>query len=161
MGGVAVRTVPAALRAAMLASQTSEVLLTFLTITHTDLVSPIRVVNNNEDVVRDTYTFTRFPFRIVLPVDKNGEIGAATLTISAVDRAITTAIRSINTPAEVTIAVALASDPSNAELEMGTFEWRGIAYDADSVTGELVYADKFDTELSALTFNSIDFPGAM
>jgi len=61
------RTLSNAALASMNAQATGEVWLVLLTLSHPTLATPIRLVNNNEDVVSRGSTFLAFPFEVELP----------------------------------------------------------------------------------------------
>ena len=148
------------LKAAAFASQAgSAVLLTFLTITHPDLATPIRVVNDKVPQVRGGNTYNPFAFSVDLPPEKDDQIGNAKLTIDAVDLSIIAAIRSITSPPSVAIALALASQPDTTEVDYGTYIWRNISYNSTTVSGDLVYDDILDINIPGLTFTPANVPG--
>jgi hypothetical protein len=152
------RTVSSAMRAAYLAAQTNEVVLTFLTVTYGG--SSHYFVNNMASVVKDGQTYSPFAFAVTLPPDKDGNIGDATLTIDAVDRSIITAIRNATNRIIVNIVVALASDPDTDEVDLGTFEWKDISYNKVQVSGTLAYADVLDVLIPNLTITPTLVPGS-
>jgi hypothetical protein len=145
--------------AAAYASQTPKVVLEFLTITHPSLATPIYVVNNSVAITRGGNVFAPFAFKVDLPVEKDGEIGNAKLTIDAVDLSIITSIRSITTPATVAIVIALSDTPDTTEVDLGSFTWKNIIYNSLQVTGDLTYDEVLDILIPALTFTPQYVPG--
>lgn len=154
------RTIPAAIRAAALASRTNEVTLAFLDIEHDDLLAAIRVVNNPVAVTRGGNAYAPVDFKIVLPVDKDGEIGNASLIVDAVDRSIIIALRSVVTPVSVTVAIALASAPDTTEVEYGTFLWRPITWNKLVASGDLTYDDRLSVLVPADCVTPDNVPGS-
>lgn len=140
------------------AQTTDEVWLVLLTISHSTLATPIRVVNNNEDVVSRGNTYQWFPFDIELPGEDVDSPSRARLRIDNVDRTIVNTIRSITTPPTVTLEVILASAPDVVEVSFTGLSLREVDYDAQSVSGELVFESIF-TEPVTLTMTPARFPG--
>ena len=153
------RTLHPAITAASLATSSPKVVLSFLTINHASLASPIYVVNNNVAITRGGISYTPFAFRVDLPVDRDGEIGDARLVIDGVNQAIVIAIRSITTAATVNMVIALADDPDTTEEDLGTFQWKNISYDARSVSGSLTYEDRLDVIVPCDHFTPVSVPG--
>ena len=146
-------------REAIYSQETGEVFLELLEISHTDLSSPIRVVNNNEPIVHGGNTFHAFPFRVSPPGEKQSEITKAKLTIDAVDRTVIEAIRSINTAATVTYKVILAATPDTVEAGPFVFTLKNTNYSAYSVSGDLVYEDRLFMNVPSMKFSPRLFPG--
>lgn len=127
------RDVSATARAALYAPQTSEVLLTLLTIDHDDMPSPVRFVDNLEDVTSRGDTYTAFPFRAVLPADVEGELPQVEVVVDNVTRELVAEIRSIATPASVTLEIILASDPDTVEAGPWHLEVVAATYTATEI----------------------------
>lgn len=70
-------------------STSGEAPVYLLEITHAQLITPIRVVNDTQDLVSDGDTYTAYPFRISLPTDLAGELPRATLTLDNTGRELT------------------------------------------------------------------------
>jgi len=153
------RTVPAAIQAAALASRTNEITLSFLDITHADLASTLRLVNNTEAITKGGETYSPVAFQIILPTEKEGEDGTAQLSVCAVDQTIIMAIRSINSAVKIGLTVALASDPDTTEVEYGDFLWRPVSWKKLTVSGELAYEDVLDIMFPGDIFSPVNVPG--
>lgn len=151
------RTLSQAALASIHAQETDEVWLVLLTISGTGMTT-IRVVNNTEDVYSRGDTFLAFPFEIQLPGEDADMPPAARLRIDNVDKRIVEAVRSINTPPNVTIEVVLASQPNTVEIAFTNMTMRSVEYDADSVRGDLVFETIFSEPVTySVTPNR--FPG--
>jgi len=149
-----------ALQAAILASQ-SPVVLEFLTIEHPELATPLYRVNNPTSIVKGGITYLPWGFKVDRPVDKDGELGDAALTIDVVDLSLIIAIRSVDTPVLVTIDIALADDPdATPELSLGKFEWRPITYTDLIMSGTLAYKDRLNVSVPALEITPVNVPGS-
>lgn len=140
------------------AENTDKVWLTLVTIDHDDLATPIRVVDNTEDVVSRGETFVAFAFEVALPGESETEIGEARLRVDNVDRQIVNAIRSIAGPPDVTIEVILADDPDTVEIALPPMKMRGVTYDKNTVEGSLRFED-ITSEPIAETITPERFPG--
>lgn len=117
--------------------ESEEVALILATITHEELPEPIRIVMNGLEVVSRGQTFRFFPFRIVLPTEREDQPPHAKLEIDGVDRAIVAALRQIQTPPGVKVEIVLDSSPDIVEYETPVMKWKGIGYTVDRVEGIL------------------------
>lgn len=131
------RTLSSTALASAHAQETGEVWLVLLTITHSTLPTPIRVVNNTEDITSRGLLFQGFPFRIVLPGESSDGPVHASLEFDNVERTAIAAIRTTNSPPSVTIEVILASAPDTVELSFAGLQLREANYDALTISGEL------------------------
>lgn len=152
------RTLSNAALASINAQSTSEVWLVLLTLSHATLPTPIRLVNNNEDVVSRGNTFIAFPFEIELPGEDPDQPPKAMLRIDNVDRRIVQTIRSITAPPTITLEVILASAPNTVEVSFTNMTLRNAQYDVSTVSGELTF-DSIYTEPVTLTMTPNRFPG--
>jgi hypothetical protein len=156
-----VRTLSSNALGALANDYTDEVFVILLKLEHDDLAEPIRVANNNENVVRTettSVTYVGVPFEIELPPEDAEEPGAATISIPNVDRTVTTAVRAISTPVTATIMVVLASSPNTVEVQYTGLTLREVMYDAEAITGIL----RFETlviEPITFTITPARFPG--
>jgi hypothetical protein len=157
--------IPSALQQAALASQTPEVVLLFVTTTHADLDAPVYLVNNTQDMVRGGQTYTAIAQDITLPSDTDSGDAAARLVLDALHSstfAPIEMIRSISseTPAEVGIVLALASDPDTTEYDLGTFEFKSTEWDSLELSGDLTYEDNLDVLIPGDCMTPDNTPGA-
>jgi hypothetical protein len=111
-------------RASLYAAQTDEVWLQLLTIEHADLPTPIRLVNNTEDIVSDGETFTAWSFPPILPAQNEGELPTLELMLDNVTREFTATFRSLSTPFTITQEIVRAADPDTIEAGPFVFESR-------------------------------------
>lgn len=128
--------------AAMFDEETGDGLLALLTIEHAALATPIRVVNNWEDITSNGESYTAFPFDIVLPGSEAASATTAQLEIDNVSTEIIAAVRSASgDPPTVTILVVKLSDPDTVEITYPALQMRNVRADAGKVTAELYAAD--------------------
>lgn len=136
-----------------------------LEIAHSDLAATIRVVDNNEDAVLDGVTYTAFPFDLTLPSSLDDAPPRARLRVDNVSREIGQAVRSISTPATVTIRVARVEEPVThpptavVEAEFPALRLLNVTVTAASVEGELALEDLIREPFPAHTFSPAQFPG--
>ncbi len=156
------RPLSAALKAAMYAQQTGEVLLAMTTITHPSILNgPLRVVNDLQNFVSSGNTYVALPFQITLPAD--GETGRPSLrlVIDNIDRSMVIAIRSIppSSPPTVQIDLVLASTPNVIEISFPNLTLRNVDYDQFVIQGDLAL-DEDDLEpIPYQSFTPQLFPG--
>lgn len=153
------RSLSTAARAAAFAQQTSEAILCLLTISGTGIPSPIRVVNNQLDIVSRGSTYLACAFTITLPDERDDAPPRVTLLIDNVDRAIVLAVRSLVEPPQVTLEVILASTPDTLEAGSFNFTLRNVDYSAETVSGELFFEDFLNEVFPADSFTPSTCPG--
>ena len=148
-----------AARTAMFAQETGEVFLAVLKIDHPDFTTPIRVVNNTQDVTHNGFEWIAYPFDLMLPdSDEDREI-VAHLSIDNVGREIAAAVRAAVNPPTVSVALIRADDPDPAEIVWPEFTLRNVAWDAAALTGDLVLLDISSEPYPAHQFTPNYFPG--
>jgi len=153
------RTLSTILQRAIYAESTTEVVLVLLAISHPNLVTPIRVVNNLEPVTSQGYTWAAFPFELSLPSEADDQIPVMALKIDAVDRQIITAVRNLQGAPDVTIDIIVASQPDIVEASFSGFKLRNVTYDNLTVEGELRLEEILNEPSSQHSFTPQWFPG--
>jgi Domain of unknown function (DUF1833) len=103
------RSVPVSFRNAAEASFSGEVDLVFLTISHGDLSTPIRVVWDTKDFIYGGITFTGFPFDITLLTDEDSP-PKAQLSIQNVDSRIGETVRGLTSAPRLKIELLSSTD---------------------------------------------------
>ena len=146
-------------RASAFAAETAEVWLMLLKIEHPDLTAPIRIVNNNEEIVSNSQTFIGLAFDIVLPIDSPDRPPEVKITVDNVSRELIESLRSISSSPTVDIQFIRASDPDIVELEWNKFTLRDVRWDAQKITGTLSQADIVTEAFPADTFSPVQFRG--
>lgn len=127
----------------MLAEQTGEAWLVILKIEHSNLPSPIKVVNNNENVSRSDGTYEAFPFDVQMPDDREDQTPQARLTIGNIDRSIIEELRKMATSPTITMSVILASSPDTVEAGPFAFQLKSISYDSMTIQARMGYDEEF------------------
>ncbi len=143
------------------AADSGVVYVVLLTIDHDDLASPIYVAANNEDIVSGGNTFVAFSFDIMLPDNKASAPTSARLSIDNVSMEIATSLRSISTPATVTIQIVDAATPNTVEVEYPQFQLTNVRWDALKVTGDLTQENFTVEPYPAGSFTPNSFPGVI
>lgn len=152
------RTLSSAAVASIHAQETGEVWLVLLTITHADLATPIRVVNNNEDITSRGNIYQAFPFEVAFPNQDPESPPKAQLRFDNVERTAVNTIRSISSPPSVTLEVVLASSPNTVEVSFPNLTLRNVRYDALIIEGDLLFEQLYSEPITyQMTPNR--FPG--
>ena len=114
---------------ASLREQVNEVFLKIIEVTHPDLGTPLRLVANQEDLVRTEGTYTAFGFDVELPDDEEEQISTVNLIVPIVDQTMVQTLRNAtNTPFGVELRVVRASEPNVTEAGPFNFESVGIRF---------------------------------
>lgn len=157
--------------AAMFAQETSNTLVTLLTITGTGIATPIRLADNytgrlsetDDDV---TYGLTSngnqfifMPFQITLPTEEYAAAPRCQLIISDVTRYLIPTIRTISSPPNVQIDLVLKTAPNTVEISFGGFILSNITYNADTITCDLTVASLAIEPFPSHNFTPSYFPG--
>lgn len=135
------RTLSSTATASINAQETSEIWLALITLSHPDVETPLRFVNNNEIIMSGGEIFLPFPFELIFPDQTDESPGEARIVIDNIDRSIVNFIRSIFGPPKVTIQVVLASSPGTIEAEFADMSLRNVTYDKKTVSGVLKFDD--------------------
>jgi hypothetical protein len=154
-----VYSISATAKKAVFDQQTEEVFLILLEIDHDNLATPLRVVNNYENITSNGDLYYGFPFSVSLPSEMEDELPAVKLTIDNVDRQIVEAVRSITSPATVSLSLILASSPNNIERGPYVLKMRNVQYDAMSVSADLMVDDIYNEPYPGITYSPTNFPG--
>lgn len=153
------RNLSSVARQAVQAPQTAEVFLLIVEITHADLASPLRLVNNNESITSGGNVYQPLAFKFTPPVEEDGTIKNSKITIDNVDRQLVLALRSISTFPLVSISIIRAASPDTIEAGPWNFELRNANYNAHDITGELVPDNPLRFNASQVAYRNIEFPG--
>lgn len=132
------------LRHAMFAENTGEVAVVLATITHPDLVAPVRLSSDPTERLSDDplvygtvsngETFEFVMMSAVLPDQQRGQSPRAAIVLENVDRDSVALLRSITTPMRVKFDLVLASAPDAIEESYTDLRAAKAGYDADRIT---------------------------
>ena len=131
-----------------------------LEIDHADLTTPIRIVNDRQDVTFETNVYTALSFRISLPTDLQQGLPRATLAVDNIGRELIQWLEASNGGAGTTVRIIqiLRSDPSTAELDM-LMTLFNIQVSAAVITGELGFEDLLNVPAVTLLYTPEVAPG--
>lgn len=131
-----------------------------LEITHPMLASPIRVVNDNAELIHQGNTFVALQFRVSLPEDLEEVLPRATLAVDNVGKELVSWIEASNggEGAQVRMLQIMRSDPDVVEWEI-TLDLTNMRITTPEVTGELGFENLLDRPAVALTYRSDTQPG--
>lgn len=144
-------------------------ILAFLTVTHSRLSEPIRVVSDVFDYIWAGATYTGMPFDVKLLTDGDGP-PETQLRIQNVDRRIGRAIREIAERAQVRLDILSAADfdlSADPRTEIGTpatiygyryFELIDVQVNAVEITGR-VFLRAYDQEPFGFSATEARCPG--
>lgn len=138
----------------------TEAPLLLLEIAHADLAQPIRVVNDNQDLLRDGHTFTAMAFRATMPDDSEERLPRAALSIDNVGRELTQwlELSGGGQGATVRMIQVLRSVPDLIEWEV-TLDINDVRIDMLEVSGSLGFDDILNLPAIPLTYRPDVAPG--
>lgn len=128
---------------AMLSQQTGEVFLVCLKISHDELASPLRFVNNTEPIIRADGEYLPAAFEFRLPDDSEDNVPTAEISIDNVDRKIIESVRGLKKAPELEVNIVLASSPNTVEVGPVEFKLKEFRYDAQTISATLGYEEDF------------------
>lgn len=142
------------------ATGAKEVPLLLLEINHVDLTTPIRVVNDNQDLVHNGNTFTAMAFRATLPDDLEQGNPRATLAVDNVGRELVgwLELSGGGRGATVRMIQVLRSAPNTIEWEV-TLDLNDVQINLLEVTGTLGFEDILNLPGIPLTYRPDVAPG--
>lgn len=153
------RVFPASTREVIEEWRSGDVVIILATITHPEMSEPVRLANNNEDVVSNGLTYLGFPFKIELPSETD-DAPKGRMGIQNVDRRIGLEILSVRhlAPSKLRIQVVLASDPDSVWLDYKNFSLRDVRGDALQITGVIDKRDSGRDPWPGKRSTKADFP---
>lgn len=132
--------------------------LVLLTLEHSRLQNPIRIVRNRQNIVSRGNTYEAYPFRIKMPTDSETS-STASITVSNVSRRITTELQRIEDSPSVTIEVVLSSALNTPQLSFPEFTFTDVTWDAFNIQGNLSQVQYWDEIYPKLKVTPKGFPG--
>lgn len=131
---------------AVLAQSTEQVFLECLTITHADLTTPLRFVNDLQDLARTAGTYTAFPFQVTGMRQSSDQLPQMRITIDNVDQRVVLALRSLSgsrTDISVAYDVVLAGAPNVVEYGPVDFRVDNVGISPAAVSLDLSFHSGF------------------
>jgi len=151
--------IPLSLLQQLMRQETSDVVLTLLTLDHPAWEAPIRLVNNSSDIVSRGNVYTAFPFSIVLPPDDGETTREANITMDNTSLEIIGFLRSVIDEIPATIEVILARLPNEVQMDIPDLVVRSINYNKNRITAVLSLDSFLNTELTSEKYTPAKFPG--
>lgn len=138
----------------------AETPLILLEINHPNLSSPVRVVNDTEDLVHNGVTFTRCAFRITLPDDPDGSLPQAMLELDNIGRELVQwlEVADWSLPTTATLIQVMRSRPNLAEYSI-TLDMSDISVTPQTVQAKLSFDNLLGLPGMNVSYNSQTAPG--
>lgn len=157
-----------AIREAMVSNPSGVVVLHTLTVDHSTVTDPFRIVQDTQEhdltlENGDTVTFAPVPFRFVLPRSSSNGLTELTIEIDNVDRSVSNFVKNLSGTAEaveVTYRPYLSNDTTGPQLDppLKLF-MRDITMTAQSVRGRAAIADVVNRAFPAVYYTFTGYPG--
>lgn len=151
--------------ASLLARESGVVVLMLLDIEHEDLETPIRIVNNTEDVVSSGNLYTAVGFEVRLPDDRDGTPRGAKIQIDNTTQWLTPTVRTLFGEFLVTIRIAIPTDAESVppeydgiEIEYLPMQLTSLRMNETTVEASLSYENLVNDPWPPDTFNPTHFP---
>jgi hypothetical protein len=141
-------------------TEASEFPLILLEISHADLDTPIRVVNDMQDVTHDGDIFTAIAFRVTLPDDKSQGTPKASLSIDNIGKELVAWLELADGGKGATVRMMqiLRSDPDVVEFEI-TMNLSNVKMTPIEISGDLSYEDLLNRPGTAVQYRPSNSPG--
>jgi len=125
--------------------------------------NPLRLVNNNENLIYNEHTYYAYPFVFQFPsVKENGTVSTGKLQICAVDQQIARIIRTTSVPPTMRVIATFYYDDGVITFEpvaMWDFDVVNISGTTEVISADLIYETRLGFEYPAGIFSPLDFPG--
>lgn len=153
-------TYSAPARRNLLATSADEPFLVLLEITHPELVEPVRVVNDVENITVQGDEYIACPFDITLPDDVDQQTPKAKLSVDNIGRDLTQWLEYSRggKGAKCRIMQVMRSDPDAIEYDM-TLDMSGMSIDNLTVSAELGFQNTLMLPAVAVRFDPFTAPG--
>lgn len=147
------------MRSSVYSTEMPYVILDAIKLDHETLPEPLYFVNNNEEIEYEGNTYIPVSFKFSLPDEEGSSNNDATLTIGNIERTLMTLIRSITTFPTLEYRMLLIADTITTESGPYFFELRQVKYNAQTVSGTLIYDFRPDRATSTIRVTLLNFPG--
>lgn len=154
------RDYSSAARQNLLATSADEPFLTILEITHSQLVAPVRVVNDVVNLTSNGNDFIAMPFRVTMPDDIKGQIPQAQLEIDNIGRELTQwlEVSGGGQGAKCRIMQVMRSDPDFIEFNI-LLDLTGLVITNEVVTGQLGFVNTLGQVSTTINYTPTTAPG--
>lgn len=148
----------AQLLAEMYGQVSSDPFLMLVTLTHTSF-GTLRLVNNTENIISRSQTYTAFPMVITPPMDDGESLREVSIAFENVSLELVDEFRTVTTPVDVTIEMILASAPDSVQITLGELKIRNITYNKSTISAKLYMDDFLSVELTSEKYDPSTFNG--
>ncbi|MFQ6550507.1 DUF1833 family protein [Aestuariibius sp. 2305UL40-4] len=141
------------------ASETAEVWLVLVDLSHPDWTEDIHLVHNTEPIVSNGITYQPYPLSIVFP-ERGTEDGIPFVGFAADNASldVLSELRSAQGPITVDLCHIIASDPDTRISPLIGLEFRVFAYDVQTISGQIVASSVREAAASAIELTPSRFP---
>ena len=125
----------------------------------------VYLTNNSVDLVSTVadgstpQTYIAFPFQITLPRAEPGKISQVQLSVTNVSRELIDYIRAVKDPMVINLYVINATEPDIVVAEHLNYTWRGLQYNASTITGTISLEDYLSKSYPSELMTPSNFPG--
>lgn len=152
---------------AILSQETMDPFVLLLTISakYAGNWSCIYLTNNSEDLLSNVqdgstvHNYIAFPFQITLPRAEPGKISQVQLSVTNVSRELIDYIRNVEEAMVVNLYVINAEEPNVIVAQHLNYTWRGLQYNASTITGTISLEDYLSKSYPAELMTPSNFPG--
>lgn len=154
------RTYSAEYKSTLAAVSSDEAPLILLEISHADLVSPVRVVNDTDNLTSNGDVYIAIPFRCELPDDFDSQLPRARLAVDNIGRELMSWIESSGggNGSTCRFMQAMRSRPDLIEWEI-TMNLYNVRCTFMEVSADLGYDNTFGRSACALSYTPAVAPG--
>lgn len=153
------QTISNELMAQIFSQNSSDPLLTLLTLSHSSFAENILLVNNTENIISRGNTYVKFPVKITLAPDDGETAREIQIEFDNVSLYLTSAFRTVTTPIEVKIEMVLASIPNEVQVSIEELKIRQIQSDKKKISAKLYMDDFLTTGLTSERYTPTTYPG--
>lgn len=154
------KAVTTTLRDRVMRTSSPEAPLVLLTITHPLLATPVRVVNDTQDIVSRSNNYVAIPFRVTWPDDQDRQMPRARLAVDNVGRELMAWLEASagGTGATATLEQILPSTPDVVEISC-VLDILSVTANVSEVSAELGFENIYAKPLVRLQYRPESHPG--
>ena len=130
-----------------------------VTFEHDSFASPIRIVNNNADIISRGDTFTAFAFDLTLSVDDGKTLPSLVITMDNISRDLIREIWELPSPPSMLLEIILSSDPDFVEIAFPDMLATGITYDTSTIRTTVTVANILNKKYPAERITAANYLG--
>ena len=144
----------------LLATSADEPFLIMLEINHPDLLTPVRVVNDVQNLTSNGNEYVALPFRVSLPDDAQGQVPQATLEVDNIGKELTQwlEVSGGGQGAKCTILQVMRSEPDLIEFSI-TLDLTNLSINNQVVSGTLGFLNTLNQVSTTVNFTPSTTPG--